>query len=107
MNYSIEPTIENFVKRDIVTMHTKSYASDSDIIRPSSKANKLFDADDSQYLIRKWQTMIESSHLSTKQMREALSDDDRGKEMLKQYSNFQLMNHLKYERRKCVAEKKE
>jgi hypothetical protein len=75
-------------------------SADSEIIPPSSKANKLFDDTQSQYLVEKWQGMIADGHLSRIMMRQALLNDEQGKQILQAYSDFQLMNKLKYERRR-------
>jgi hypothetical protein len=51
-------------------------------------------------LVEKWQGMIADGHLSRIMMRQALLNDEQGKQILQAYSDFQLMNKLKYERRR-------
>jgi hypothetical protein len=81
-------------------------SSESDIIPPSSTAHKLFDDENTKYLAHKWKDIIENGHLTQKLMREALSNDEPGKQILGKYSNYQLMNKLKYERRRYLLSQK-
>ena len=72
------------------------------MVPPSNSSyltRNIFTDDHRKYLLKVCGSMVKSGVISQTVVKDLLSKDEEGKEMLREFTIKQLINHFKYERR--------
>ena len=99
---SAELPEESETLTDKMSRYFSNEASSVSMVPPSNSSyltKNIFTDDHRKYLLKVCGSMVKSGIISKTVVKDLLSKDEEGKEMLREFTIKQLINRLKYERR--------